>query len=116
MKRNLQKSSVFSVAMCAMMSALAIIIMAIGAILEIADLASAMFASLLIWFIQIEFSASYAVLSFAVSSLLSFLFLPSILPAFYFTLLYGWYPPLKYLLDTKIKQKQICFIVKKEQK
>ena len=87
------------------MSALAVVIMELGALLEIADLTGAMIASILIWFLQIEFSASIAISSFLVTSLLSFLILPSKLPFFYFTLLYGWYPPLKFFLEKrKVKQ------------
>ena len=99
MKYRKRRSAVFSIAVGAMMSALAVVIMELGALLEIADLTGAMVASLLIWFLQIEFSTSIACGSFFVISLLSFILLPSKLPSFYFVLLYGWYPILKNKCD-----------------
>ncbi len=95
-----------------MLSALAVVLLLIGATLEIADLASAMVASFLIWFIGIEFGLSYAFMSFCVTAGLSFLFLPVKLPAFYFILLYGWYPLIKLFLEKRIRPRPICIAVK----
>ena len=112
MKKHKRNSSVYSIAIGAMMSALAIIIMEIGVLLEIADLTSAMVASLLIWFLQIEFSTSVSISSFFVISVLSFVLLPSKLPCFYFVLLYGWYPIFKYQFKNRTLKKQVKITLK----
>jgi len=112
MKNRKRRSGVFSIAVGAMLSALAIIIMELGALLEIADLTGAMLASLVIWFLQIEFSTSIAAGAFFVVSLLSFLLLPSKLPSFYFILLYGWYPLLKYKCDSAPLYRSVKWLIK----
>ena len=73
MKKHTRDSGVYSIAVGAVMSALAIIIMEIGALLEVADLTGAMVASLVVWFLQIEFKTSVALSSFFVISILSFI-------------------------------------------
>ena len=99
-------------AVISMIAALAVVIMLVATFLEIADLASAMVASFLVWFIGVEFGLSNAFSCYAVTGVLSFLLLPSKLPAFYFVLLYGWYPPTKLMLHKKISTHWIRFIIK----
>ena len=93
-------------------SAVSVVIMLIGAFLEIADLACAMAVSFLVWFIGIEFGISDSILCYGVISVSSFLLLPSKLPVFYFVLLYGWYPSIKLILHKKIKIEYIRLIIK----
>ena len=82
-----------------MMSALCVIIMALGAAISIGDMASAMASSFLILFICIEFSLSHGFGTFLAAGILSFILLPTQTPFFYFALLYGWYPILKYCIE-----------------
>ena len=112
MKKHTRDSGVYSIAVGAVMSALAIIIMEFGALLEVADLTGAMVASLVVWFLQIEFKTSVALSSFFVISILSFILLPSKLPGFYFVLLYGWYPVFKYRFKNKSAKKRLNLILK----
>ena len=81
-------------------------------LLEIADLASAMLASLLIWFLQIEYSYTYSCSAFFAAAILSFLLLPSKLPFFYFSTLFGWYPIAKQLIEQKISKRLGRFLCK----
>ena len=110
-KKN-RNSTSFRAAYISMVSALAVAIMLVGTFLEIADLASAMVASFLVWFISIEFGISSSLSCYAVISLLSFFTLPSKLPTFYFVILYGWYPSINHILHIKVRIKWVRFAAK----
>ena len=73
---------------CAISAALSVLIMGIGAALEIADLSCALIASLAVWLAQIEFGSKYAVYLYLASALLAFILIPVPFPAFYYTLLF----------------------------
>ena len=97
---------------CALCASLSVVIMGIGAALEVADLTSALLASLLVWMMQIEFGTQYALSVYAVSATLGFLLLPVPFPAFYYTLLFGWYPPFKQQMDKRMRTRKISFLFK----
>lgn len=95
-----------------MMSALCVIIMALGAAISIGDMASAMASSFLILFICIEFSLFHGFGTFLAAGILSFILLPTQTPFFYFALLYGWYPILKYCIEKRVKRRLPRFAIK----
>ena len=81
----------------AMLSALSVILLLLGSFIEIVDLSAAAVASFLFVFAFLELGAGYAVLLWAVASVLSLLLFPGGASLFYAAL--GLYPLLKALLE-----------------
>ena len=110
--RNKKRNTIYAVAFSGMLSALSVVILSIAVLFEFADVATAIFSSFLVLFMQIEFSSSYAFTTYGVTSIVSFLLLPSKLSCFYYIILYGWYPPVKLFMESRIQNKKLCFAVK----
>ncbi len=104
--------NVIALCSCALCASLSVVIMGIGAAIEVADLTSALLSSLLVWMVQIEFGTKYALSVYTISALLAFLLLPVPFPAFYYTLLFGWYPPFKQQIDTRFRGKKSSILLK----
>ena len=83
------------VTLSAMMCALSVVILALGAVFEALDLTAAAIASICIAFIYIEVGAPYTFIAWLCTTLLSFLFFPQSLLWIEYFLLYGIYPILK---------------------
>lgn len=82
-------------AICAMLSALGVILLYIGAVIEVMDISLAVIASLTCVFAVIEYGGSAPWLVFAVTSVLSLVLLPQKSPAVMYALFFGFYPILK---------------------
>lgn len=80
---------------CAMLCALGVVMLWIGAAIEVAELSMAVIASLLCVFAVIEYGASCAWLVFAVTAVLSLILLPNKGTAAVYLLFFGYYPILK---------------------
>ena len=80
---------------CAMLCALGVILMTVGAFIEVLDLSTAALASLLCIFVVIEIGGGYPWAVWAATSLLSLLLLPQKTPAIFYALFLGYYPVLK---------------------
>lgn len=78
-----------------MFCALGVILMTVGAFIEVLDLSTAALASLLCIFVVIEIGGGYSWALWAATSLLSLLMLPQKSPAIFYTLFLGYYPILK---------------------
>ena len=83
---------------CAMLSALGVVLVWFGAIFEVLDLSLAAMASLLLVPIVIEYGGWYAWAIYFATTALSLLLLPQKMPALSY-LLFGYYPILKKGLD-----------------
>lgn len=83
----------------AMLSALGVIIMAIGAFVEVLDLSTAVLASMLCIYAVIEIRGSYPWMIWLVTSILSLILLPIKPPAVFYALFFGFYPILKEKLE-----------------
>ena len=83
----------------AMLSALGVIIMAIGAFIEVLDLSTAVLASMLCIYAVIEIRGSYPWMIWLVTSILSLILLPIKTPAVFYALFFGFYPILKEKLE-----------------
>ena len=94
-----------------MLSALAVAIMYIGAMLEILDLSTAAFASICVMIILSELGMKYAFLSYACVSVLSFLLLPTKYAAIMFAGFLGFYPMAKSFLEQKLRG-VLCLLLK----
>lgn len=98
MKDRIQKRTQ-KLTLCAMLCALGVILMAIGALIEVLDLSTAALASLLCVFAVIELGRGYPWAVWAITSLLSLLLLPQKTPALFYTVFLGYYPILKSYLE-----------------
>jgi hypothetical protein len=82
-------------AVCAMLSAMGVILLYIGSVVEVMDISLAVIASLTCVFAVIEYGGSAPWLVFAVTSVLSVILLPQKAPAVMYVLFFGFYPILK---------------------
>lgn len=79
----------------AMLCALGVIFMALGGLIEVLDLSTAVLASLCCVYAMIEMGGVYPWGIWLVTSLLSLILLPQKTPAVFYTLFLGYYPILK---------------------
>lgn len=83
----------------AVLAALGVIFLALGALVEVLDLTMAAIASLTVVFAVIELKGKYPLLIYFVTSVLALLLLPGKTPALMYLLFAGYYPILKALLE-----------------
>ena len=84
-----------SLALCAIMAALTVLILLLGSVLDVLDLSSGAVASLLIVLAVMELGCGKACLIWIVASVLSLLLLPNKSPAVFYAMFAGCYPILK---------------------
>ena len=94
-----------------MLSALAVAIMYIGAMLEVLDLSTAALASICVMLILTELGMKYAFLSYACIGVLSFLLLPTKYAAIMFIGFLGFYPMAKAFFERKFRG-WLCLVLK----
>lgn len=105
MKSNGIKNSTQRVAMCGVISALSLVLMLLTSIVPIGTYAFPCFAGILLVAIVVEYKWKWAMLVYAVVSILS-LFLASDKEAVvYFIMLFGYYPSLKNIIECKFQRK-----------
>ena len=92
-KRRIRKSR--ATAFCAVMCALGVVIMYIGALTDVLDLTAAALASMMNTVVLIEIGGAYPYLVYLVTGTLSFLLLPQKFAALIYILIAGYYPMLK---------------------
>lgn len=92
------KKLVFS----AILSALAVVFMYIGALFDVLDLSVAALASMCVALVLVELGARWAFLVYAVVSVLSFLLLPAKTPAILFCGFLGFYPIAKSVFERRL--------------
>lgn len=83
----------------ALLAALGVVLLGVGALVEVLDLSMAAIASLLVVFAVIELGGAYPYLVYGVTSLLSLLLLPAKTPALIYALFAGYYPIVKATLE-----------------
>ena len=84
------------------MVALGVVLLAMGAVVEVLDLSMAAIASLCVVFAVIELGGHYPYLVYGGISLLSLLLLPVKTPALLFLLFAGYYPILKAIFERRL--------------
>lgn len=82
-------------ALSAVLSALGVMLLALGSLIQVLDLSTAVLASLLTVFAVIELRGKYPYLIYAVTGLLSLLLLPTKTAALVYVLFAGYYPMVK---------------------
>ena len=111
MKRKDSRASIKHLTVSAMLVALGVIFLGIGALLEVLDVSMAVIASLCVIIAIIEYGKGTPWMVYAAISVLSFLLIPNKLPSIFFTLFFGFYPILKEKLE---KRKPIIRWILKE--
>lgn len=86
-------------ALCAILSALGVILLYMGALIEVIDLSMAVLASLIVIVLVVERGGAYPWMIYAVTSVLSLLLVPNKSPAIVYTCFMGFYPILKEKLE-----------------
>ena len=89
-----RKEKTRRLAVCAMLSALGVVLLCLGSAIEVMDLSMAVIASLFCVFAVIEFGGSAPWLIFFVTGVLSLILMPRS-PAVTYLLFFGYYPILK---------------------
>ena len=82
-------------AVCALLSALGVVVLLLGTVIDVMDLSMAVIASLFCVFAVIEYGGASPWLVFSVTGLLAFLVLPYGTPALFYGCFFGYYPILK---------------------
>ena len=96
MKRS---NNVRKLTTCAMLSALGVVLLWLGSVIEVVDVSMAVIASLLCVFAVIEYGGSAPWLVFAVTGILSLILVPQKTPAAMYVLFFGYYPIIKEKLE-----------------
>ncbi|MBE6533367.1 MAG: hypothetical protein E7678_00125 [Ruminococcaceae bacterium] len=110
MKRKNTSSSIKQLTFSAMLAALGVIFLGIGALLEVLDISMAVIASFCVIIAVIEYGKGTPWMVYGAISILSFLLIPNKLPAIFFALFFGFYPIIKEKLERK--NKVICWVLK----
>ena len=95
----------------AMLCALGVVLMGVGAVIEVLDLSTAALASLLCIYAVIELGGIYPWMLWLGTSILALILLPLKTPALFYTFFLGYYPMLKAILEKKFRG-FLCWILK----
>ena len=98
-RRTRRSHATRKLATCAVLSALAVVVLGLGAVIEVLDLTAAAAAALILLPILLCYGTRYALLSYAVTAVLGVLFMPQSLAAWMYAGLAGFYPIIKQKLD-----------------
>lgn len=97
------------IAFCAMMSALGVVILLLGSLIEIFDLCTVLISALLIFIVCEELGNGKAIATYAGCAIISFLILPTKLVALEY-IIFGFYPVLRRILEAR--PKAVCISLK----
>ncbi len=95
MNLNERSKKTRTLTVCAMMSALGVVTLYLGSIIEVIDISMAVIASLFVIFTVIEYGGAAPWAVYAVTGVLSAVLLPNKFPAAMYILFFGFYPILK---------------------
>ena len=101
MKRKDRHAGIKRLTFCAMLVALGVIFLGIGALIEVLDISMAVIASICVIIPMIEYGKGTPWMVYVAISVLSLLLLPNKFPAALFALFAGFYPILKEKLERK---------------
>ncbi|MBD5145769.1 MAG: hypothetical protein HDT21_07700 [Ruminococcus sp.] len=101
----------YKVALGGVVSALCLLLMFLTAVIPPLSITLPLFAGMLIFVVAIEISSSWAFVTYAAVSVLSFFVTPDKDAWLFFTLLFGYYPVAKSYFE-KIKLKVLCWLCK----
>ncbi len=100
------------IAFCAVLSALAFAIMFAGSVVQVLSYTASAAAAILILIVLVEFGVKYAVMMYLVVSALSLLLLPEKTIAFAFAIVFGFYPVIKNIIESRVSKKTLNYLFK----
>ncbi|MBE6530711.1 MAG: hypothetical protein E7679_01275 [Ruminococcaceae bacterium] len=95
MNLNERSERTKKLAICAMLSALGVVVLYLGSLVEVLDISMAVIASLFVIFAVIEYGGAAPWAIFFVTGILSTVLLPNKFPAVMYLLFLGFYPIIK---------------------
>ena len=104
------KNKTWRLALCAILSALGVVFIYFGSLLEVLDMSAAVIASVGCMFAAVEFGGMYPWLIYAVTGTLSIILVPNPMSALMYILFFGFYPILKLALEKR--RALVCWILK----
>ena len=87
------------ITLCALLAALGVVILYLGALVNVLDISVSILASFLILFCVAEIGYSWAAAVWLLTAILSLLLLPNKAPALLYTALFGYMPVTKFLFE-----------------
>ncbi len=111
-QKHRNKNRILRMAHGAILASLATVLLVVGGVFELLDMTCAALSSIVILVAVVEFGTKYSLVIYAVSSVLSFVFLPVASSTWYFVFVAGYFPALKKLCDAKIKSRLLAFVPK----
>ena len=102
MNRETRKKSTRYVAICAVLAALGVVLLAVGALLQVLDLTMAVVASFLVILAVIELGGYYPHLLYLATALLSLLLVPIKTAPLAYACFFGFYPILKSVYERRL--------------
>ena len=107
----MRKTESQKIALCGVLGALSVVLLLVGAALQIGTYAAPMLAAFLLIPVLDEYGPKYALLLYATVSILSVLLVPELELAFFYVFVIGYYPVLRQAL-ARIKSTLLRWIVK----
>lgn len=105
------QSKIKQTAYSSVISALIAVLLLLGGVFDMLILSCASAAALIIHIVLTETGAKNALLVYAVSSLLANILMPMNACPIIFTAFFGFFPVLRHFVQSRIKQKQISYIL-----
>ena len=109
MQKNVKATR--AIAVCGVLCALGVILMALGSLIQVLDLTVAVVASLLVIFAVIELGGRYPYLVYAVTAVLSVLLVPAKTAPMVYLCFAGYYPIIKAVLERRFSR-PVCWALK----
>lgn len=109
--RSEQKKTTLRLTLSAIVCALSVVLLWLGGLIQIFDLSMAVLVSMLVVFVVIELGGKYPYLVYIVTSVLSFLLLPTNTAGMAYVLFAGYYPILKAVVEGHLP-KTVAWVVK----
>ena len=107
----MRKTESQKIALCGVLGALSVVLLLVGAALQIGTYAAPMLAAFLLIPVLDEYGPKYALLLYATVSVLSVLLVPELELAFFYVFVIGYYPVLRQQL-ARIKSTLLRWVVK----
>ena len=107
----MRKTESQKIALCGVLGALSVVLLLVGAALQIGTYAAPMLAAFLLIPVLDEYGPKYALLLYATVSILSVLLVPELELAFFYVFVIGYYPVLRQKL-ARIKSTLLRWVIK----
>ena len=104
MERRTRKNSTRYLVITAMLAALSVVLLAVGALFQVLDLSMAVIASILVIFAVIELGGYYPYMLYLVTAVLSLLLIPSKTAPLAYAAFCGFYPILKAIYEKRLSR------------